>query len=104
MTRRGRGAIDATCPMCGQPVKVPQPDHLTDRELDVLSAWWHFGTVRRAAIVVRVGEQRAKNLLYRARQRNQAHSNDELVTMYLDRLRSRRQLLMSHNVRGQEVA
>ncbi len=78
----------ATCPMCGQPVQPGHPVSLTARELAVLSAWWHMGSVKRAALLAGVGEQRAKNLLMRARGRNGAATTVELASMFFDRLRA----------------
>jgi hypothetical protein len=86
------------CPTCGQ--AIPRAGYLTDRELDVLLAWWTLGSVRRAADHVGVGQQRAKNLLLRARKRNGAHSNDALLAANLDAVRSRMGGVVSHNVRA----
>jgi hypothetical protein len=47
----------AACPTCQRP--YPQVDNsrpLTDRELDVLSAWLHYKSVQLAAKLVGVGE------------------------------------------------
>ena len=74
------------CPTCGQAIAVTQT--LTDRELDVLSAWWHVRSVKTAAVVVGVGEQRAKNLLARIRQRANVATNLEAGMAYASALRS----------------
>ena len=42
---------------------------VTDRELDVISAWWHQGTVKGAADLLGLHVQTAKNLLHTARMR-----------------------------------
>lgn len=75
---------------------------LTPRELDVLSAWWHYRSVQLAAKLIGVGEQRAKNLLARARQRSGVQTNEELVVEHLASIRSVRELV-SHNVRRAEA-
>ena len=85
------------CPTCGQ--QLPRAGgYLTPRELDVLVAWWMVGSVRGAARQVGVGEQRAKNLLHRARIRNGVHSNDLLLAAHLDAVRSAMAERMSHNI------
>ena len=40
---------------------------ITDRELEVVAAWWHEGTVVGAADLLCIHEQTAKNLLHTAR-------------------------------------
>ena len=40
---------------------------LTDRELQVVSAWWHTGTVKEAAQFLGLAESTVKNMLYSAR-------------------------------------
>lgn len=86
------------CPTCGQ--SVPRGGYVTDRELDVLVAWWMTRSVRKAADKVGVGQQRAKNLLLRARNRNGVHSNDALLAAHLDAVRSRVTEVTSHNIGG----
>lgn len=88
------------CPTCGQ--AIPRGGYLTPRELDVLVAWWMLGSVRAAAERVGIGQQRAKNLLLRARNRNGVRSNDALLAAHLDDVRSRVAAGGSHNFR--EVA
>ncbi len=98
--RSGRGSGRMTrdaCPTCGQ--LLPRGEYLTDRELDVLVAWWMTRSVRKAAAQVGVGEQRAKNLLMRARKRNGVRSNDVLLAAHLDAVRSRLLDAGSHNIR-----
>jgi hypothetical protein len=90
------------CPSCGQP--IPRSGEATERELDVLFAWWLTGSVTAAAEMAGVGEQRAKNLLARCRSRSGVHSNEALLMVQLDALRSRIVGSASHNVRGSEAA
>ena len=86
------------CPHCGQ--EIPDgASYLTDRELDVLTSWWMLGSVKEAAADAGVGEQRAKNLLARARIRNGASSNGELLTQHFARVRSKAMERMQHNIR-----
>ena len=86
------------CPSCGQ--SLPRGSYLTPRELDVLVAWWMLRSVRKAADQVGVGQQRAKNLLHRARIRNGVRSNDLLLAAHLDAVRSALAAGVSHNDRG----
>jgi hypothetical protein len=96
---RGRGDV---CLSCGQPLPSLQ-QYLTDRELDVLTAWWLTDSVKDAATMAGVAEQRAKNLLSAARIRNGASSNAQLVTMYLFQMRHAVLRFTEHNSRGQEA-
>lgn len=92
------------CPTCGQ-VKPPvgQAKVLTPGELDALSAWWHMGSVRRAADLLSRSERTVINQLYSARIRNNVHTTLELVQLYLGSLRSVSDLLMQHNQSGAEA-
>lgn len=83
------------CPTCGQP--MPIQGKATERELDVLFAWWQTGSVRLAALQVGLGEQRAKNLLAACRNRSRVHSNEALLMVHLDSLRSRVTAATSQN-------
>jgi hypothetical protein len=76
------------CPTCGHVLVVDA--YITDRELDVLSAWWAVRSVKRAAIVAGVGEQRAKNMLAQVRHRAGVSSNLDAALTFVDRLRSER--------------
>jgi hypothetical protein len=77
------------CPTCQRPWPLAASCRpLTDRELDVLSAWWHYRSVQLAARLIGVGEQRAKNLLASARAKAGAATNLEAATMQLGLLRS----------------
>lgn len=54
----------------------------SNRELDVLAAWWLTGSVKRAGEVIGVGEQTAKNLLNMARLRFNCPDNQALVVRF----------------------
>lgn len=84
------------CPTCGHELRGS--GRLTARELDVLAAWWMTGSVKAAAHQAGIGEQRAKNLLMRARIRNGVSTNDELLTMHFVAVRSLVSERMQHNV------
>lgn len=84
------------CPTCGH--RRPQVGRLTPRELDVVAAWWMVGSVKGAAEMVQVGQQRAKNMLARARIRNRVASNDELLEMHFAAVRSWAADRMQHNL------
>ena len=86
------------CPTCGQTIR--DGGRLTERELDVLAYWWMTGSVKQAAVLAGVGQQRAKNLLHRARIRNGAHTNDQLVAQHFEAVRSTVMDRMQHNNRG----
>ncbi len=94
----------AACPTCQRPypLEAPSFNPLTEREVDMLSAWYHYRSVKLAAVLIGVTEQRAKNLLARARSRSGVHSNGELVGMYLGLIHSKADLVGSHNgIRGE---
>jgi DNA-binding CsgD family transcriptional regulator len=80
----------AACPTCQRPYPLEAPQHrpLTEREVDMLSAWYHYRSVKLAAVLIGVGEQRAKNLLASARSKGGVQTNPELVEKYLGQLRS----------------
>jgi hypothetical protein len=61
---------------------------LTPRELDILGAWWHEGSVVGAAQLVNVSEQTAKNVLHTARLRAHVATNLALARLFLDDLPS----------------
>ena len=91
------------CPTCGQ----PRPESLrplTPRELEVLTQWWMTGSVKKAAQAVGVGEQRAKNMLARARMRSRVRTNDELLSAHMDAVRSLVQERMQHNFSQADAA
>lgn len=85
------------CPTCGH--ALLEGGRLTPRELDVLAAWWMVGSVKGAAQQAGVGEQRAKNMLARARIRNGVHSNQALLQMHFVAVRSLVSERMQHNFR-----
>ncbi len=87
------------CPTCGQ-ARPRGTGYLTPRELDVLLEWWMCGSVRGAAERAGVGQQRAKNMLARARIRNGVRSNDLLLATHLDAVRSRLVERTQHNSSG----
>lgn len=95
----------ATCDACGQ--MLPQPSrnhHITDRELDVLSAWWLLHSIRATARFFGTAEQTVKNQLQTARKRNGVHTSTELAQMFMARLRSMDELVTQHNTRPRMVA
>lgn len=86
------------CPACGQP--IPEDSgvhHITDAELDALSAWWWTRSTKAAATLLGLSEQTVKNQLYDARRRNGAHKTIELVQLFGGLLRSVQDV--SHNAR-----
>ena len=59
---------------------------LTARELDVIAAWWHEGTVKGAAELLNISVQTAKNDLHTARLRSGAPTTLALARMYSKQL------------------
>ena len=93
------------CPTCGQ--SMPESGGaavLTAAELEALSAWWHTGTVKRAADLLSRSPRTVVNQLYSARIRNGLHATSELVPLYLGSLRSMRDLVTSHNQSRRKAA
>jgi hypothetical protein len=84
-----------TCPTCQRPypLEAPQYRPLTEREVDMLSAWFHYRSVKLAAVLIGVKEQRAKNLLARARQRSGVRTNGELAATHLEAIRPKLELI-----------
>lgn len=78
--------MNERCPTCGH--RRSDGGRITPRELDILAAWWMAGSVKEAARLAQMTEQRAKTLLYRARIRNRVDSNDELLEMHFATVRS----------------
>ena len=91
------------CPNCGQELPTTG-GHLTPRELDVLTCWWMVGTVKAAAHMAGVGEQRAKNMLSRARSRNRVDSNQSLLTLHFVAVRKHAADRISHNLSHEAAA
>ena len=91
------------CSACGQPMPVPTED-LTPRELELLVAWWTLGSVTQAARAIGVTEQRAKNMLARARIRSRVDTNDQLLARHMDSVRVIVRDAMIHNFRRDAAA
>ena len=91
------------CPTCLQPLPNA-PRGLTARELELVMAWWTTGSVSQAAIEVGVSQQRAKNMLAAARLRNGVKTNDQLLALNLDAIRSAVKEITSHNTDRHEAA
>lgn len=70
---------------------------LTDRELQILSAWWLLHSVRSTARFFTLSEQTIKNQLYNARIRNGVHTSADLAALFMGQLRTMDDLLASHN-------
>jgi hypothetical protein len=70
---------------------LPNPTavhHITDAELDALSAWWWTRSIKAAATFLGIAEQTLKNQLADARRRNGTHKTIELVQLFGGQLRS----------------
>ena len=80
---------------CGKsrhdPPRLPVGEReVTDRQLDVLTAWWKLGgSNRRAAVLLGISEQRVKNTLYDLRRIEGARSNIELVQRHFEEVQPR---------------
>lgn len=95
--------IDA-CPTCGQALPGEAPYQLTPRAVDVLAAWWITDSVKAAAQMAGVGEQRAKNILANARMRSRVPTNHALLAQHFSVIRLRARELMHHNEQREEAA
>jgi hypothetical protein len=97
------GPMTDYCDKCGQ--MLPKPaKRLTSAELDALSAWFHAGSAKAAAVLLGVIEQTVKNQLYRARIRHDVHRTADLVVSHLGELRSLDELRRSHNLEKGKAA
>lgn len=96
--------MSALCPSCGQVLPNATGQPLTPAELDAVSAWWHMGSIKRAADVLSRSERTVVNQLYSARIRNGVHTTHELALLYMGSLRSKTELATQHNNRGREAA
>jgi DNA-binding CsgD family transcriptional regulator len=92
------------CPTCHQEWTPPERKILTPAELDALSAWWHTGSIKRAADLLSRAERTVINQLYSARIRNNVHTTLELVQLHLGELRTMGDLVTQHNVRDRKAA
>lgn len=61
---------------------------ITDRELEVVAAWWHTGSVVEAAKLLDIHEQTAKNLLSTGRLRAGATTTLALAKLHSNGLPS----------------
>ena len=91
------------CPACRRPLPL-QRSEPTSRELDVIFAWWVSKSVRQAAADVGLTYQRAKNILASCRLRSGVRSNDELVHLHLELLRSRMGVALPQITNVEEAA
>jgi DNA-binding CsgD family transcriptional regulator len=94
--------VTELCDKCGQPLPRQNDVVLPERELVALSAWWLTGRYREAAVLAGVAQQTLKNQLRRSRIRVGVHSTHELALLFLGHLRSKEELLTSHNRRVSE--
>ncbi len=92
------------CPSCGQMMPGAVGRSLTSAELDALSAWWHTGTIKRAADLLSRSERTVINQLYSARIRDDVHTTIELVQLHVGELRTMSDLLTSHKVATREAS
>ena len=94
------------CPRCGQPMPEDQRSRaiLPAGELDALSAWWHMGSIKRAADLLSRAERTVINQLYSARNRNKVHTSLELAQLYMGSLRSQSDLVASHKKTRRKAA
>lgn len=77
----------SACPHCGQPLPTGG-SYLTPRELDVLTEWWLTSSVKKAAVNLGIGEQRAKNILVQARNRNRVRTTADLLAQHFLEVRA----------------
>ena len=92
------------CPSCGQVLPGARGKPLTPAELDALSAWWHTGSVRQAAILLSRAERTVINQLYNARIRNGVKTTVALAQLQMGQLRTKSELLTEHKVARRKAA
>lgn len=92
------------CPTCGQLMPGSGNTELTPAELDALSAWWHTGSIKRAADLLSRSERTVINQLYRARIREDVHTTLELLQLHIGELRTMSDLVRSHKVTLRKAA
>jgi DNA-binding CsgD family transcriptional regulator len=61
---------------------MKQSRPISPRELEVVAAWWHEGSVVAAANLLGISEQTAKNQLHTARMRTGAPTTLALARMF----------------------
>ena len=60
---------------------------MTDRQLEILAAWWHAkGSAKRAAMVLGIGHQPVMNAMYHMRRQAGVTNNIDLVMRHMDRI------------------
>jgi DNA-binding CsgD family transcriptional regulator len=91
------------CPHCGQTLPIGGA-YLTPRELDVLTEWWLTASVKKAAVNLGIGEQRAKNLLVQARNRNNVQNTAQLLALHIVDVRAAVGSRVPQNKRKGEAA
>jgi DNA-binding CsgD family transcriptional regulator len=91
------------CPHCGQALPTSAA-RLTPRELDVLVGWYTTRTVKKAAVLAGITEQRAKNLLAAARNRSRVSTTAQLLAMHFTTVTSAVAERMTHKENGAEAA
>ena len=96
--------MSKNCPTCGQSLPGRGSTVLTPAELDALSAWWHTGSIKRAADLLSRSERTIINQLYRARIREDVHTTLELLQLHIGELRTMGDLMRSHKVTLRNVS
>ena len=96
--------MNETCPTCGQLMPDKSSKPLTPAELAALSAWWHTGSMKRAAQLLSRSERTVINQLHNARIRNGVHTTLELLQIHIGELRSMNDLITQHNVARRHAA
>jgi hypothetical protein len=72
----------------------------TDRQLDILAAWWYAkgSSTRAAAILGDIGAQPVRNALYLMRKVERADSNLDLALRFMDQIERRKRALVGRKV------
>jgi DNA-binding NarL/FixJ family response regulator len=93
------------CVTCGQELpRAVGERRISEQELNVLSAWWHFRSTKAVARFYGRSEQTIKNQLMDARRRHGIHSTPELAYLYMGELRTMDELATSHNFSRRHAA
>lgn len=96
--------MTAFCAACGQPIPSGDAKPLSPAEREALSAWWHTGTVEKAAALLSRSYRTVVNQLYSARMRDGVHTTHDLMKLHYADLIALGDLVGSHNISRRKAA
>lgn len=92
------------CSSCGQPIPSGDAKPLSPAEREALSAWWHTGSVDKAAALLSRAPRTVVNQLYSARTRDGVHTTHDLMKLHYADLIPLGDLVTRHNNSGRKAA